>query len=302
MNLLVNPFGSYTSRLFDPIVVSSRRPKLSLYRERMPSVVVLGSSRSFTMEPAYIEARTSRPAFNAAVHGATTRDYLDLVRCFAAGPSFPSVVIVGLGVEQVLRLGRPVEADEPLAACAGQETASAPAFVNAHRRLLTLEETWASMRVLAMEVVGRPAPSHTFLADGMIRSSAYQPLEEALAISLAGGWRPSTFELDSLHPGALAQVRQLLELCQARGAKVIVYLPPYHPRAVDRYRSESRFESLRAQLLAQLAAWAKRYPLRFHDFTELSRFAGQPDMFYDASHPREDACRLMLDIMLADLA
>ena len=40
--------------------------------------------------------------------------------------------------------------------------------------------------------------------------------------------------------------------------------------------------------------------MRFYDFTEVSRFGGREEMFDDASHPTEDANRLMLDIMLAD--
>jgi hypothetical protein len=301
LNFLVNPFGAYPIHLFEAIVMGSRGPKLSLYQRRTPAIVVLGSSRSFTMEPGHIEARTSRPAFNAAVHVGGTRDYLDFARCFAARRSFPSVVIVGLGVEQVLRQARPVEADDPLATCSGEEGASVRTWLRNHRRLLTLEETWAALRSLALEVTGRPAPTYMFLADGLIRNSAYRPLDEALEVSLAGQWRPSTFDVDTLNPQNLEQLRSLLELCRDRGARVIVYLPPYHPRALARYLQESRFESLRAQLLAQLGAWSKRYPLQFYDFTDVRQFGGRPDMFYDASHPREDACRLMLDIMLSGL-
>ena len=54
------------------------------------------------------------------------------------------------------------------------------------------------------------------------------------------------------------------------------------------------------ELRERLASWATQYPMRFYDFTEVSRFGGREEMFDDASHPTEDANRLMLDIMLAD--
>ena len=300
LNFLVNPFGAYPIHLFEAIVMGSRGPKLSLYQRRTPAIVVLGSSRSFTMEPGHIEARTSRPAFNAAVHVGGTRDYLDFARCFAARRSFPSVVIVGLGVEQVLRQARPVEADDPLATCSGEEGASARTWLRNHRRLLTLEETWAALRSLALEVTGRPAPTYMFLADGMIRNSAYRPLDEALEVSLAGQWRPSTFEVDTLNPQNLEQLRSLLELCRDRGARVIVYfllITRGRSLATCKRVASSRFEP------SCWPSWGRgRSDTRFSSTISRSApFGGRPDMFYDASHPREDACRLMLDIMLAGL-
>jgi hypothetical protein len=303
LNLLVNPFGSYGTHLFEPIVVSSRRPKLALYERRRPSpaIVVLGSSRSFTMEPAYIEARTSRPAFNAAVHAGGPRDYVDFARCFAAERAFPSTMIVGLGVEQLLTQPLVIERRDPLANCLAPEEASIPAFVRTYRGLFTLEEAWASLRLLFVEIEGRPAPPYRFAADGSMRVSETRPLDQAVDDALAGNWRPSLFDVPGLHPKSVDRVRQLLELCRDHETKVIVYLPPYQPRATARYLKESRFPFLRAQLLEELTSWATRYPVKFHDFTEVSSFGGRDDMFYDASHPTAEACRLMLDVMLGDL-
>src|SRR5262245_33529934 len=60
LNSLVNPFGIYATRLFEPIVLHSRSEKMQLYRAARPrpEIVVLGSSSSFAMPPAYIRART----------------------------------------------------------------------------------------------------------------------------------------------------------------------------------------------------------------------------------------------------
>jgi hypothetical protein len=304
LNLFVNPFGTYGTHVFEPIILTSRRPKLNLYEHRnpAPAIVVLGSSRSFSMEPSYIEARTSRPAFNAAMHAAGPQDYLDMARCYAAKGRFPSTLIVGLGVEQLITEPVTIERHDPLASCSGRDGESLSAFLRAYRGLFTLEETWASLRLFVLDLKGaRPAPLYRFAADGAIQSIKPRPLDQAVDESLSGNWQPSEFDRDSLNSKRVEQMRQLLELCRDRGARVIVYLPPYHPRATARYLRESRFASLRALVLGQLGAWTSQYPVRFYDFTELSSFGGRDDMFYDASHPREDAFRLMVDRMLADL-
>lgn len=296
----MNPFGSYATRLFEPIVVSTRRPKLLLHRDQRPraQVVVLGSSRSFTLEPGYIRARTSRPAFNAAVHGARIQDYLDFARCFAEEGSFPAVLIVALGIEQMLAPGLPVEPAVPLGSCLRPENMSVPLFLSVHRRLFTFEELSATTRALALEVTGRPAPRMTFAADGTLRATTGLPLEEAVAAGLAGNHGPWLFQAEALDPRPVDGVRQLLELSRQHSARVIAYVPPYHPAGLARYVRESRFTVLRAQLLRQLAAWAREFPLEYHDFSEVQSFGGSADMFSDAQHPREDAGRLMLDLML----
>ena len=304
LNLIVNPLGVHGSRLFEPIALSTRGTKLYLYEQTRPppAIVILGSSRSFSMDPQYIKAKTSRNAFNAAAAAAGIRDYLDLAQCFAARGSFPSLLIVGVGVEQALAEGHTFERDDRLADCLHPQRTLSDRVLT-YRGLFTPEETWASLRVLRLELTGRPAPAYLFLNDGMLRGFGSPPprvLEQSVNDSLAGAWGPGNFADDSLSHKSVSQIRQLLDLCRDHGAKVIVYLPPYHPRAVTRYLKESQFASARSQLLKQLAAWATEYPLRFYDFTEVSRFGGSEEMFGDASHPTADANRLMLDIMLAD--
>jgi hypothetical protein len=207
-------------------------------------------------------------------------------------------------VEQALSPGRTFERNDLMEDCLHpQRTLSER--VQAYRGLLTLEETWASLRVLGLEVTGRPAPAYSFGRDGMIRGLGTPPprlREPDVNDSLATAWGPSHFAHDRLSPESVGQLRQLLDLCRDHGAKVIVYLPAYHPRAVTLYLKESQFASARSQLLEQLASWAREYPLRFYDFTEVSRFGGREEMFDDASHPTADAHRLMLDIMLANEA
>jgi hypothetical protein len=303
LNLLVDPLGVYGSRLFEPIVLRTRGPKLYLYQHLRPAppILILGSSRSFNVDPRYVEARTSRRAFNAAVGGAGVRDYVEFARCAAARGRFPRLLIVAVGVEQALSDARTFERNDLMADCLRARTTLSERL-QAYRGLVTLDETWASVRVLGLEVTGRPAPAFSFGGDGMIRGVASPPRaarERAVSDSLATSWGPANFAPERLSPESVELLRQLLDLCREQGAQVIVYLPPYHPRAVALYLAESHFGSARAQLLAQLASWATQYPLRYYDFTEVASFGGSEEMFDDASHPSEQANRLLLDVMLA---
>jgi len=303
LNLVADPLGVHGSHVFTPIVARTVGEKVYLY-ERMqppPAIVVLGSSRSFYMEPRHIHEKTGRAAFNASVAGGGTRDYLDFARCFAARGTFPALLIVGLGVEQALSGVRTMEQNQPMDDCLRPRRGLADR-VAAYEGVFTMQETWASLRLLGLEVTGRPAPLRTFDRDGMMRDSPTAPVrsvEQGVAESLATAWGPRVFPGEELSAESLDHVRQLLDLCRQQGAAAIIYLPPYHPRAIAVYERESHYAAARDRLIAQLASWSAEYPMRFHDFTEISRFGGRPDMFVDASHPTVDADRLMLDAMLA---
>lgn len=303
LNLAVNPFGVYASQWFEPITLSTRRPKLALYarREPKPDIVILGSSRSLSLDPAYLGELTGTPAFNAAVHGASPEDYLDFARCFDAGRAFPKALIVGLGVEQVLHAMRPVERQDDLADCRPYKGLSAADLLRTYRGLFTAQETWASLRLLGAEWRGRERVPFSFREDGMIQGGRLLPLDQAVDIGLGGAWAPNAFDADALRPESLALLEELLALCRERGARVVVYLPPYHPKALRRYLAESHFAALRGELLGRLQAWSAAYPVTAYDFTDVRSFGGDESMFLDAAHPRHDAERRMLDLMARGL-
>lgn len=302
LNLVVDPLGLYGSRVLEPIGSQTQRDKLLLFEQAQPTpaVVVLGSSRSFYVEPAHIRARTSLPAFNAATSGAGAGDYLDFARCFDARGRFPSVLIVAVGVEQAVSAWRTNERNDLMEACLRPDKPLADRL-RTYRGTFSRQETWASLRLLALEVTGRPDPAFSFGSRGEVTRTREPPgtLDAMLDASLAGAWGPQGFASDRLSDESMGHLRQTLELCRHKGAQALLYIPPYHPRAVALYKKESRFESGRARLLERMASWAAEYPVRYHDFSEIDRFGGREDMFTDASHPTAEADRMMLDIMLA---
>src|SRR5262249_5990143 len=98
LHYLVHPLGIYATPLFEQIVLHARSDKMRLDRSADPSpeIVVLGSSSSFSMPPAYIQERTGRPAFNASMHGGVPEDYLAFLRYLVSLDKVPKLLIVPL--------------------------------------------------------------------------------------------------------------------------------------------------------------------------------------------------------------
>lgn len=73
----VNPHARFTRDVYPPITPNARGLKTESYAQLSshPDILVLGSSRAFTISPLYIRQTTGYEAFNMAVEGGKVGDY-----------------------------------------------------------------------------------------------------------------------------------------------------------------------------------------------------------------------------------
>jgi hypothetical protein len=304
LNYLVNPLGIYSPRFFEPIALHSRSEKMRLYRNAQPppKIVVLGSSSSFTMSPAYIRERTGRPAFNASLHGGVPEDYLAFLRYMASLDKLPKLLIVPMSVVLVRpNLTTGFEPHNPLRPYLEKEARD---LLEGAPWLLTLEQTRASLRLLAAEQKGRPPSHYRFDADGWAHfAESAAPLERVVNAYMATKeWGPGLFAFRDLDDTQMSYFRGFLMLARRLGVKVIVYMPPLYPRAMAFYERETNLPALNTKLLEHLRAWqAEGLIAAVHDFSYVESFGGNASEFHDLAHPTAEASRRMLDLMLAPL-
>jgi hypothetical protein len=301
LNYVANPFGLFRPDFFEPIVLHSRADKMRLYagQETAPDVVVFGSSPAFTLAPSCIEQRTRQRAFNASLHGGTARDFLAFTRYMVGRGRPPRLAIVQLRVEQFRPdTGVGFEPGDPLTAYAADDPAVLGTAGAAARTLLTLEQTEASLRLLAVELRGRPRPRYVFDPDGLghFTPNSLQTVDDYLAEAA----KPHHFRFRQLSGYHLDQLDRFLTLCRENQVRVIVYVPPYHPRLAALWERETRLPELKAQLLGFLARQASRGGVTVHDLSDPAAFGGTERMFLDALHPDAEANCRMVEVMLAD--
>ena len=300
LNYVVNPFGLFAPRAVEPILLHSRAEKLRLLEAAPPpEVVILGSSPSFTMSPAYVTQKTGLRAFNASVHGASPRDYEALLRYMLAHRVVPRALIVALSFEQI-RPGARVgfEPHDPLGPYLSG--GRAPSRLGEASSLLALDQTDASLRALWATLQGRAEPFYHFDPDGRghFARRGSVDLQDALAEARAA---IPNLRLENLGPAQWGHLQALLEECRRRGIGVIVYLPPYHPRLTELWEARTSLLVIKERLLGRLSAYSPEPLLGVHDFTHVESFGGSPTLFQDTRHPDEEANRLMLDVLLRDL-
>jgi hypothetical protein len=297
LNFVVNPFGSYATHLFEPMVLHSRADKLRLLEAApAPDVVILGSSASFALAPAQISRRTGLSAFNASVHGGTPRDYHALLRHLEERGAWPRAVLIALSFEQLRPTARVgFEPGDPLTRYVAQERP--PALAAAAASLLAADQTDASFRRLRASVEGNvPPPAYRFAADGL----GFFTRPPSLALTERRGGNPElTFpEIDDRQ---WRHLQAVLEACRARGTRVVAFLPPLHPELARLWEETTSLAPIVAELQRRLAAYVPRPVRAVHDFRRLESYGGRPELFLDMRHPDAESNRLMLDVMLRDL-
>jgi hypothetical protein len=297
LNFVVNPFGSYGTRVFEPMVLHSRADKLRLLDAAPPpDVVILGSSSTFLMAPEQIRQRTGLQAFNASVHGGTPRDYHALLLHLQERGTWPKVVLVALSFEQLRPTARVgFEPGDPLTAYVSDERR--PALLGAAASLLAADQTEASVRRLRASAEGTaPPPAYRFEADG--RGSFLRP--PSLVLTERRGGNPELTFAD-IDPRQWGHLRAVLDACRERGTRVIAFLPPFHPQLARLWEETTSFAPIVRELQRRLAAYVPQPVLAVHDFRRVESYGGRPDLFMDMRHPDAESNRLMLDLMLRDL-
>jgi hypothetical protein len=312
-NVAVDPRADFGTGLVRNFSVPHRSRRVAMLRELRPPprLLVLGSSRSWKVEPDYLEERTGLPAFVAAVDDARAEDHLALLRYCLEDLRLPLEVVVlqldvpafhenmpassHLVLEPALR--RHLPDDLPM-----EEYARPYLNTLSHGQLV---ESIRTLRTL-WQPGGAPPDDVEIQPDGTIR---YRDREAAIAAGSfdLGHHVRGTVEhflrvyqgFRRLSPRRLANLDVLLTLARERGVKVLAYLPPLHPIQDAVLRQGTAYPRLLPSLRREAATRVRAAGGRFLDASDLASFGGDPELFYDGIHPREENNRRLLEVLLA---
>jgi hypothetical protein len=292
VSLLVDPLGRFGTGLLPPILTNDRDQKAILYQRRKPrpQVVVLGSSRSKTIAPSCLERLTGHPAFNFAVNGAGSEDFLAILRFLRAAPG-DSIRALFVGVDP-----------ETL-----QGTGGATRALAASRLLgpfLPTDRWPARQPTLGSDLFGwqavsaaaRSVSSHLYkasAADTRLEADGLQryPIVEG---ELQAGHPETARRVAASIPGVLARYESFAGLDSERvsslkkfvsearqaGLSVTAFIPPVHP-GFARVASTTAWAPRTSETVALLRALEREEGLRYVETRFLPIDSTQ---FVDAIH------------------
>lgn len=298
VNATVNPLGYFPTRWFRPLTWSSRADKSERMAVAPPAqVLVLGSSRVMQLAPSEIQRVTGLTAYNAAVDSAKAEDWLAITRYALLDRQWPlREIVLGVDVEGLHNHTPP---DGRLGGAPKFAKHLPPSF---QFRLLgevvtsglSQDQLSSSLRSLRFRRSGYPEDSSRLDPDGMlhylkfsreIAAGTFQPDFSGTALAYAGRFAGMT------HVGEDREhaLRTLLTLAHAHNVRVHAFISPLHHSVVTHLNQHRDFARLRQETLALLQQLSSEFPqeLTVRDYTDVSRFGGDPELFYDGAHIRE---------------
>ena len=334
LNAVVDPTAQLGSGLFEPVAAGPRDrvAKVELLEDAgNPSLVVLGSSRSKKLDPAWLGARDG---VNGAVVGGDSFE----LRVFAAWLAERSAardepmpqLVVGIDVEQFRDsslqgsgfLDVPQLATVAREQAAGSDGSLGDEVDRVGRLLLTWQVTKASAASLRARARGGTTSGDdakaeaeaqdraSFTDSGVPRGdAAWFDADQAATFArrtpglvernlreLAATYESNGARLD---PDAVADLRALVDLvADAEGPAPLLYVTPAHPRLVDELADAGRDERRQAvvDLLEELADPGDA---RFVDCTTC--VDGAVTSWIDATHPSPVGARQLAERLRGEL-
>ena len=291
-----DPRGYYGTGHFQPRLTQRRAMNLEVYESYLnnpPDLIIFGSSRANTVDPAYIENVSGLVSFNASIPGGTPEYGLALFKYWAdkSHNNLPSVIFL--------------ETSAPLSS--GSSMRWSPIELIPYMR-------WATMRDVLGERLEMPFDGQ-HLAEGILvyeSQTKYQirrekPLE---ANGVYARPNPDKFlnedafqrylerdiaQLDltncedkQLHPVGIASLEGLIELAHENNSAVVIYTTPYHPDFVaQRITPSPDLVECMAIFQAYMTGLAQKHEhVFFLDYSLPESFSGTVDHtgFSDSHH------------------
>ncbi len=311
-NIVVNPLAYFPTRWFRPLTWSSRAAKSERMAVAPPAqVLVLGSSRVMQLSPTEIQRVSSHTAYNAAVDSAKAEDWLAITRYAINDLRWPLTdIVLGVDVEGMHNHTPP---DGRLGSAPKLVRNLPPSF---QLRLLgevvtsglSQDQLSSSLRSLRLRRSGYPEETSALDPDGMlhylkfareIANGTFHPEFAGTALAYDGRFAGMTRIGDDREYA----LRSLLTLAQQRNVRVHAFVSPLHHTVVTHLNTHRDFGRLRQEVMTLLRQLKSEFAqnITVSDYTDVTAFGGDPELFYDGAHIREaNADRLVQSLWSTD--
>lgn len=303
----VDPHARFGTGVFPSLTPSARSVKVALLGDlnARPDIVILGSSRAFTLSPAYIQKKTGFTAFNMSVEGGRVGDYAVQMNYMLRSQIKPRVLLIEIGNEALS--GDILNLDlQPLFLLPYMPAEMAFAMVDTSLRdILSIQSFSDSIYLLAVPDVQTRLRTWRFEANGMGFRTPITHDQYVNLLTATVERRLSGMYCNNINQSGKDALETLLRLAEANGIAVLLYESPTHPLLynIARQNDPARVEACRRLLADYLAALSAAHPnVFFQDLSNYSEVTGLGENgFYDAVHLRPNAAELVVDALIPQI-
>jgi len=317
INFLVDPFGIYGTGLIPRVAANTYEIKLDLFGnfDAPPEALIIGSSRSFPLDPAIVESITGKRCFNFSVPSAKTETFYAIINYAVVEKNAPvDTVIVSVDPES-FHPTLPIQPESRFipeyANYYIYHDAAIATFWERIALLFTLDQTTES--ISSLQRLFRTEAGiewKEFTSNGLMKFNARETQIEEGSYNLQSRLdrRIRKYPERSLRLSeftGICPVRQqywedFLFFCHEKDIYVFAFMPVEHPRLYS-IMMEAGAAGIFSDVADYLRESVERYGGTFRNYTDISEFSGDPDQFYDEIHLRPLNAELLLyDLLGAD--
>ena len=313
-NTLADPYGTIGMRLLPSATTTDRTVKADLIAalRRPPQLIVLGSSRSMTYEPAYLKRKTGLRTFNAGLNGiGGTADSWAIVnfiheRFPASRPAYFWLVDVESFVPFSVQ-GR--TAAEPRLARYIDETSASRSVSSVLTKVYrdratvfswtTAGESWRVLTQRKQAAQTTSSYRKRFRPDGTYipRGKTATVFKKYFLPSVQRYRDLYTNAYHGLDPRAKAYFERTLAFVNIHGATPLIVLTPINPKTLKVIGPLGWYTRHR-QVVDYLKSLQADHRFVFIDLTAIATFNGDPEQFTDGVHMSTVNTRRAIDYVL----
>ncbi len=303
----VDPHARLGDDRFPSVTPSARTVKTELYGQLSddPDIVILGSSRAFTLSPSYIEEKIEHSAFNMSVEGGRLWDFAIQLNFMRKSGSLPRALILDVN-EETLLSGPKYLDTQPLTLLPYMPASLASSVgARAPQEMISLQSLSDSIYLLSFPDLKNRPRAWTFQNDGMgIRREISHNLYLELMNSETKARMNGMF-CRQLNPSAMSLFDQLIRQAQEDNIAIVMFESPVHSQffQVAHDKNPGGFDACRELLDGYFQSLAEKYPNVF--FVNLFHYEQVGQMgengFYDPVHLRPNAAQLVVDALAPEI-
>lgn len=303
--IAINPLGMYFTSSYPSYQLLLRGSKTDGYRQQpqTPDLVIMGSSRAFTLSPTYIEQKTGYIAYNMAIEGGRIEDLLIQARQM---PTFPKIMLIEIQ-DGLPRQPNDIAARAPLTWIPYMQLSTA--LLTLQKRLeglVDVNQLAQALYTARYSVLYQRQPKEwpAFEKDGFASRPLISASELDQAILLDIGNIPA-IRCARVDETSKSDVQALIQMAQAHQTSLVFYMSPWQPQYYDTLlKDDPKYQQCHDASIAFMNNLAQSYNhVFFLDYSRLDSIGGMADEtgFYDSQHLTEANSQRLIDHALDTL-
>ncbi|GJM24126.1 MAG: hypothetical protein DHS20C16_05410 [Phycisphaerae bacterium] len=309
-------------------------------RRDLPEVVVMGSSNTMQYRPATIERLTGKRAFNFGVFWGRAEDFLCITRHVVDDLDHkPSLMIIGIdtwsfapainehpvfpGIRRRLLNAPQLSKHLHNAGWVKRQWANFIDSLSRQQLALSWKLFWDDRY---SRTVAPPLESSEwfetdgtrvrYLSDGgnifeAVEAGTY-PISEEIRQAIAETTSEKStyrfvdqfpmYDFADMDQGKIDYMTEMLEVCEREKIQVVFIINPVHPLLYQELIAHTRHPQNLKNLKTMLGQFAQRYSVvsGIFDASDVAKFGGDPEGFFDPMHPATRNCDLILERVAAE--